>query len=87
MSTFLCTLHQVEYSATPRPECKQADLELARIPRCPVCTWKEYQIMRHEIEVLTKQRECLVLAIELKQQHLALAVKGLDHPCKMTAAQ
>jgi len=70
--TFLCTLHQVEYGSEPQPECKEADLKFAKLPRCPVCVWNEFHQLRDELGRVAAQRDALVRAIELKQEHLTL---------------
>ena len=70
MSTFCCQIHMVEFSSEPTKETKEKDLEFARLPRCPVCAWTEHRAQIDRIRTLESQRDCLLLAIELKQQHL-----------------
>jgi len=67
---FLCSVHLVEYESVPRSDCKPENLEFANLPTCPVCHWIEYRALRDELDSLRKQRDCLLLAIELKKHHL-----------------
>ena len=69
-SRFLCRIHNVEYECKAADDCTKEIKELCQIPRCPVCAWKEYRQLVDQRDALTKQRDCLLLAIELKHQHL-----------------
>jgi hypothetical protein len=72
MTIFLCTIHQVKHGSEPMPDCKAQDIELAKLSRCPVCAWREFTAIKAELDNLRRQRDCLILAIELKQQHLVI---------------
>jgi hypothetical protein len=71
---YICTVHQVEFGAKPTAQTDEKNLEKAKMPVCPVCYWNERKAMSDEIDSLRKQRECLVLAIELKQKHISMRI-------------
>ena len=70
MTIWTCTIHKVQFGAEAPADATDEAKEFARIPECPVCAWKEKRRLIDQVSRLTKQRDLLVNAIELKQEFL-----------------
>jgi hypothetical protein len=75
MTTWTCTIHRVQFGAEAPAGATGERKECARLSECPVCAWKEKRRLIDQVSALTKQRDLLVSAIELKQEFLTQKLK------------
>ena len=70
--TILCRFHDVTFQAT-------GNGLTGIILRCPVCNDRDLQRLRAELTTVTKQRDTLLAAVELKRLLTPITVDLLSH--------